>query len=178
MLKLETENQNLKKILEETDVKDQNLISEHNNQMKHIQVLLILYLITLIINLLINFISHFKNQNYESVLKKEEQIQSLNLHLEQLNDLHMTIKTEKDTSNEENSRLASKIIQLEVKKSILQSLYKTFYIKKINDNQESMLTSQYHDEKKANELLRLQLDQALSKLNLIEVNFKCKCFFI
>jgi hypothetical protein len=90
-LKLETENQNLKKILEETDVKDQNLISEHNNQMKHIQVLLILYLITLIINLLINFISHFKNQNYESVLKKEEQIQSLNLRLEQLNDLHMTI---------------------------------------------------------------------------------------
>ncbi len=130
------------------------------------------------ISLLINFISHFKNQNNESVLKKEEQIQSLNLRLEQLNDLHMTIKMEKDTLNEENSRLASKIFQLEVKKSILQSLNKKFYIKKTYDHQESMLTSQYHDEKKANELLRLQLDQALSKLNLIQVNFKGICFFI
>jgi hypothetical protein len=40
------------------------------------------------------------------------------------------------------------------------------------------MVTQYHDEKKANELLRLQLDQALSKLNLIKVNFKDKCFFI
>jgi hypothetical protein len=55
--------------------------------------------------LLINFISNFKNQNYESVLNKEEQIQSLNLRLEQLNDLHMTIKTNKETLNQENSRL-------------------------------------------------------------------------